>query len=89
MSLSRRGVLGFFGATVAMGALPPIAVNAAAFAQAPAMPITAGALSLSEIIVATLRGRTGKLADNIAKHNALLRRIREDGKQPLDADGRP
>lgn len=40
------------------------------------MPISPG---LSEIITTTLRNRTGKLADNVTKNNALLSRLREKG----------
>lgn len=35
--------------------------------------------NLSEIITTTLRNRTGKLADNVTKNNALLMRLKEKG----------
>lgn len=35
--------------------------------------------NLSEIITTTLRDRSGKLADNISKGNALLRKLKESG----------
>lgn len=35
--------------------------------------------NLSEIITTTLRDRSGELADNVSKGNALLNRMREKG----------
>ena len=35
--------------------------------------------NLSEIITTTLRNRSKTLADNVTNHNALLRRLRENG----------
>ena len=35
--------------------------------------------NLSEIITTTLRNRSGELADNVSKGNALLNRLREKG----------
>ena len=35
--------------------------------------------TLTEIVTTTLRNRTGKLADNITKNNALLFRLRKRG----------
>lgn len=41
--------------------------------------------NLSEIITTTLRNRTGKLADNVSKNNALLTRLRSKGNvKPVD-----
>ena len=41
--------------------------------------------NLSEIITTTLRNRTGKLADNVTKNNALLARLKKKGKvKPAD-----
>ena len=35
--------------------------------------------NLSEIITTTLRNRSKSLADNVTNHNALLRRLNENG----------
>lgn len=35
--------------------------------------------NLSEIITTTLRNRSGELADNVSKGNALLMRLKEKG----------
>jgi hypothetical protein len=43
---------------------------------------------LSEIITTTLRNRTGKLADNVTKNNALLMRMKEKGSIDTVAGGR-
>lgn len=41
--------------------------------------------NLSEIVTTTLRNRTGKLADNVTRNNALLMRLKEKGKaKPFD-----
>ncbi len=46
------------------------------------MPVSPG---LSEIVTTTLRNRTGKLADNVSRNNALLRRLQRRGKvKPFD-----
>ena len=37
--------------------------------------------NLSEIVTTTLRNRSRQLADNVSNHNALLRRLRENGNQ--------
>lgn len=37
--------------------------------------------NLSELVVTTLRNRSGKLADNVSNHNALLRRIDAAGNR--------
>ena len=37
--------------------------------------------NLSEIVTTTLRNRSRQLSDNVSNHNALLRRMRENGNQ--------
>lgn len=44
--------------------------------------------NLSEIVTTTLRNRTGKLADNVTKSNALLMRLRKKGKAKPFTGGR-
>lgn len=44
--------------------------------------------NLSEIITTTLRNRTGKLADNVTKNNALLARLQEKGRVKKVSGGR-
>lgn len=44
--------------------------------------------NLSEIVTTTLRNRTGKLADNVSRNNALLMRLRERGKAKPFSGGR-
>lgn len=44
--------------------------------------------TLTEIVTTTLRNRTGKLADNITKNNALLARLRKKGKIKTVSGGR-
>jgi hypothetical protein len=44
--------------------------------------------NLSEIITTTLRNRTGKLADNVTKNNALLSRLKARGKAKPASGGR-
>lgn len=44
--------------------------------------------TLSEIVTTTLRNRTGKLADNVSKNNALLNRLRKKGKVKTVSGGR-
>lgn len=44
--------------------------------------------NLSEIVTTTLRNRSGKLADNITRNNALLARLKERGKVKTFAGGR-
>lgn len=44
--------------------------------------------NLSEIITTTLRNRTGKLADNVTKNNALLYRLKQRGRNKPAAGGR-
>jgi len=44
--------------------------------------------NLSEIVTTTLRNRTGKLADNVTKNNALLMRLKKRGKVKPVSGGR-
>ena len=44
--------------------------------------------NLSEIITTTLRNRTGKLADNVTKNNAILFRLKEKGRVKPASGGR-
>jgi hypothetical protein len=44
--------------------------------------------NLSEIATTTLRNRTGKLADNVTKNNALLDRLKKRGKVKTVSGGR-
>src|SRR5262245_17622929 len=44
--------------------------------------------SMSEIVTTTLRNRSGKLADNVSRNNALLNRLREKGKVKPVSGGR-
>lgn len=44
--------------------------------------------NLSEIVTTTLRNRTGKLADNVTKNNALLHRLNKKGKVKPVSGGR-
>lgn len=44
--------------------------------------------NLSEIVTTTLRNRTGKLADNVTKNNALLFKLRKRGKVKPASGGR-
>ena len=44
--------------------------------------------TLTEIVTTTLRNRTGKLADNITKNNALLNRLKRKGKVKTVSGGR-
>lgn len=44
--------------------------------------------NLSEIITTTLRNRTGKLADNVSKNNAILYRLKQRGNAKPAAGGR-
>lgn len=44
--------------------------------------------NLSEIVTTTLRNRTGKLADNVTRNNALLNRLKERGKVKMFSGGR-
>lgn len=50
------------------------------------MPITPSAIS--EIATTTLESRTGKLADNVTKNNALLNRLKKKGKVKPVSGGR-
>lgn len=44
--------------------------------------------TLTEIVTTTLRNRTGKLADNMSKNNAMLSRLRKKGKVKPVSGGR-
>lgn len=44
--------------------------------------------NLSEIVTTTLRNRTGKLADNVTKNNAILSRLSSKGKIKTASGGR-
>jgi len=44
--------------------------------------------NLSEIITTTLRNRTGKLADNVTKNNAILTKMKESGSLKTVSGGR-
>jgi hypothetical protein len=44
--------------------------------------------NLSEIVTTTLRARSGKLADNVTRNNALLGRLKERGKAKPFSGGR-
>lgn len=44
--------------------------------------------TLTEIVTTTLRNRTGKLADNVTKNNALLNRMKKKGKVKTVSGGR-
>lgn len=44
--------------------------------------------AMTEIVTTTLRNRTGKLADNVSKNNALLKRLKQKGKVKLVNGGR-
>ena len=44
--------------------------------------------AMTEIVTTTLRNRTGKLADNVSKNNALLKRLKMKGKVKPISGGR-
>lgn len=44
--------------------------------------------TMTEIVTTTLRNRTGKLADNVTKNNALLNRLKKKGKVKPVSGGR-
>ncbi|NBW10906.1 MAG: phage major capsid protein [Caulobacteraceae bacterium] len=44
--------------------------------------------TMTEIVTTTLRNRTGKLADNVTKNNALLNRLKKKGKVKTVSGGR-
>lgn len=44
--------------------------------------------TMTEIVTTTLRNRTGKLADNVSKNNALLMRLKKKGKVKPVSGGR-
>lgn len=52
------------------------------------MPLINPSSTMTEIVTTTLRNRTGKLADNVTKQNALLSRLKKRGKVKPVAGGR-
>lgn len=52
------------------------------------MALTNPSSTLTEIVTTTLRNRTGKLADNVSKNNALLMRLRKKGNVKTISGGR-
>lgn len=52
------------------------------------MPMVNPSSTLTEIVTTTLRNRTGKLADNVTKNNALLSRLKKKGKVKTVSGGR-
>lgn len=52
------------------------------------MPLVNPSSTLTEIVTTTLRNRTGKLADNVTKNNALLNRLKKKGKVKPVSGGR-
>lgn len=52
------------------------------------MALTNPSATMNEIVTTTLRSRTGKLADNVSKNNALLARLSAKGKRKPVNGGR-
>jgi hypothetical protein len=52
------------------------------------MALTNPSSAMTEIVTTTLRNRTGRLADNVTKNNALLYRLRSRGKVKPVSGGR-
>lgn len=52
------------------------------------MGLTNPSSTMTEIVTTTLRNRTGKLADNVTKNNALLNRLKKKGKVKTVSGGR-
>ena len=52
------------------------------------MALTNPSTAMTEIVTTTLRNRTGKLADNVTKNNALLFRLKARGKVKPVSGGR-
>lgn len=52
------------------------------------MSLTNPSSTMTEIVTTTLRNRTGKLADNVTKNNALLNRLKKRGKVKTVSGGR-
>jgi hypothetical protein len=52
------------------------------------MALTNPSSAMTEIVTTTLRNRSGKLADNISKNNALLYRLKAKGKVKPVSGGR-
>lgn len=65
--IKRRGLFGLFLAAPAIVAAPSLM-------RVSTMPAGLTELSLSEIVVATLRANSSEIAANVAQHNALYAR---------------
>ena len=52
------------------------------------MALSNPSTTMTEIVTTTLRSRTGKLADNVTKNNALLARLSTKGKRKMVNGGR-
>ena len=52
------------------------------------MALSNPSTTMTEIVTTTLRSRTGKLADNVSKNNALLARLSAKGKRKMVTGGR-
>lgn len=52
------------------------------------MSLTNPSAAMTEIVTTTLRNRTGKLADNVTKNNALLNRLKKKGNVKTVSGGR-
>lgn len=52
------------------------------------MALSNPSTTMTEIVTTTLRSRTGKLADNVSKNNALLARLSAKGKRKMVNGGR-
>lgn len=52
------------------------------------MALTNPSTTMTEIVTTTLRNRTGKLADNVTKNNAMLNRLKKKGKVKTVSGGR-
>src|SRR6185312_9666122 len=52
------------------------------------MPLANPSTTMTEIVTTTLRNRTGKLADNVSKNNALLHRLQRKGNVKPVSGGR-
>lgn len=77
MKASRRGFLGFLVAAplapIAAKLAPPVASPYAWTEVSAGYAVTN--LSLADIVTATLRARSGMIADNLTRNNALLDRL--------------
>lgn len=52
------------------------------------MPLTNPSTTITEIVATTLRNRSGVVADNVTKNNALLNRLKKKGKVKVVNGGR-